>query len=100
MNANVFLLALSQALMMTMVGLVLSSSALVAVGLSAPSGLANLPLAAQYLATLLVLHPAAGLMARRGRRWAGRIKIGRRHGHHLRQQQSWRRHDHPRQQRH
>ena len=68
MNANVFLLALSQALMMTMVGLVLSSSALVAVGLSAPSGLANLPLAAQYLATLLVLHPAAGLMARRGRR--------------------------------
>jgi hypothetical protein len=32
MNANVFLLALSQALMMTMVGLVLSSSAVVAVG--------------------------------------------------------------------
>lgn len=68
MNANVFLLALSQALMMTLVGLVLSSSALVAVGLSAPAGLANLPLAAQYLATLLVLHPAARLMGRHGRR--------------------------------
>lgn len=68
MNANVFLLALSQALMMTLVGLVLSSSALVAVGLSAPAGLANLPLAAQYLATLLVLHPAARLMGTYGRR--------------------------------
>ena len=68
MNANVFLLALSQALMMTLVGLVLSSSALVAVGLSAPAGLANLPLAAQYLATLLVLHPAARLMGTHGRR--------------------------------
>jgi hypothetical protein len=32
------------------------------------AGLANLPLAAQYLATLLVLHPAARLMAPRGRR--------------------------------
>lgn len=52
---------------MTTVSLVLSSSALVGVQLSSP-GLATVPLALQYLATMLVLYPAARLMERHGRR--------------------------------
>jgi hypothetical protein len=68
MNRNVLLLALSQALAMTVVSLMLSASALVSVGLSATPGWATLPLAMQYLATMLALHPLARLMARRGRR--------------------------------
>ncbi len=68
MNRNVVLLALSQALAMTVVSLMLSASALVSVSLSAASGWATLPLAVQYLATMLALHPLARLMARRGRR--------------------------------
>lgn len=67
MNRNVFLLALSQAALMTTISLVLSSSALVGVQLSSPS-LATLPLAFQYLATMLALYPAARLMERHGRR--------------------------------
>ncbi len=68
MNRNVVLLALSQALAMTVVSLMLSASALVSVGLLAEPGWATLPLAVQYLATMLALHPLARLMARRGRR--------------------------------
>jgi hypothetical protein len=66
MNRNVVLLALSQALAMTVVSLMLSASALVSVELSAAPGWATLPLAVQYLATMLALHPLARLMARRG----------------------------------
>ena len=68
MNRNVVLLALSQALAMTVVSLMLSASALVSVGLLAAPGWATLPLAVQYLATMLALHPLARLMAGRGRR--------------------------------
>ena len=68
MNRNVLLLALSQALMMTVVSLVLSSSALVGISLSVSAGLATVPLAAQYLATMLSLHVLSSLMARFGRR--------------------------------
>lgn len=67
MNQNVFLLALSQAVVMTTISLVLSSSALVGVQLSSPN-LATVPLAIQYLATMLALYPAAKLMERYGRR--------------------------------
>ncbi|MDQ3059168.1 MAG: MFS transporter [Pseudomonadota bacterium] len=67
MNRNVALLALSQAAVMTTISLVLSSSALVGVQLSSP-GLATVPLAIQYLATMLVLYPVARLMERHGRR--------------------------------
>jgi len=67
MNQNVFLLALSQAVVMTTISLVLSSSALVGVQLSS-SNLATVPLAIQYLATMLALYPAAKLMERYGRR--------------------------------
>lgn len=68
MNANVTLLALCQGLLMTSIGLTLSASALVGNALAPQAGLATLPLAGQYLATLLALFPAARLMARYGRR--------------------------------
>ena len=56
MNRTVPLLALSQALAMTVISLMLSPSAQVSVDLAATPGWATLPLAAQYLATLLALH--------------------------------------------
>lgn len=67
MRRNIVLLALLQALVMTVVSLVLSVSALVAAQLSSTHW-ATLPLALQSLATLLTLYPAARLMARLGRR--------------------------------
>jgi MFS family permease len=67
MNRNVLLLALSQAAVMTTISLVLSSSALIGTQLSSPN-LATVPLAIQYLATMLVLYPVARLMERHGRR--------------------------------
>ncbi len=73
MNPNVVLLALSQALAMTVVSLMLSSSALVGVALSASPDHATVPLAVQYLATMLALHPLARLSARYGRR---RVFVG------------------------
>ncbi len=68
MNRNIFLLALSQAAMMTTVSLVLSSSALVGAQLSSPD-LATVPLAVQYLGTMVMLYPVARLMERFGRRF-------------------------------
>lgn len=68
MNRNLILLTLSQALMMTVVGLLLSASALVGARLAGSAALATLPLALQYLVTLLALAPASRLMARWGRR--------------------------------
>lgn len=68
MNRNIFLLALSQAAMMTTISLVLSSSALVGAQLSSPD-LATLPLAVQYLGTMVMLYPVARLMERFGRRF-------------------------------
>lgn len=78
MNRNVLLLALSQAFVMTIVSLMLSASVVVSVGLSAAPGWATLPLAMQYLATMLALHPLARLMARRGRGplFAGAALVG------------------------
>lgn len=78
MNRNVVLLALSQAFVMTIVSLMLSASVLVSVGLSAAPGWATLPLAMQYLATMLALHPLARLMARWGRGpvFAGAALVG------------------------
>lgn len=67
MNRNLILLTLSQALMMTVVGLLLSASALVGARLAGSAALATLPLALQYLVTLLALAPASRLMARWGR---------------------------------
>ncbi len=68
MNRNVLLLALCQAAMMTSVSLVLSSSALIGAQLSPGPELATLPLAIQYLATLLMLFPLSWCMQRLGAR--------------------------------
>lgn len=68
MNRNIFLLALSQAAVMTTISLVLSSSALVGAQLSSPD-FATVPLAIQYLGTMVMLYPAARLMERFGRRF-------------------------------
>ena len=68
MNRNIFLLALSQAAVMTTISLVLSSSALVGAQLSS-TDFATVPLAIQYLGTMVMLYPAARLMERFGRRF-------------------------------
>lgn len=65
MRRNVLLLALSQAAAMTSISLVLASSVVIGVNLATPA-LATLPLALQYLSTMLVLYPLARLIARYG----------------------------------
>lgn len=67
MRRNVLLLALSQAAVMTSVSLVLASSVLIGVQLASPA-LSTLPLAMQYLSTMLVLYPVARLISRYGQR--------------------------------
>lgn len=66
MNHQVVLLALSQAALMTIVSLTLASSALIGARLSSAE-FATVPLALQYLATMLMLLPIARLMERFGR---------------------------------
>lgn len=61
---NLSVLAASQAVLMTCISLMLATSALIGKSLSTP-GLASLPLAVQYLGTLLALYPVACLLARR-----------------------------------
>ncbi|WP_291993508.1 MFS transporter [Candidatus Accumulibacter sp. ACC003] len=67
MRRNILLLALSQAAVMTSISLVLASSVVIGVSLATPA-LATLPLAMQYLGTMLVLYPMARLIARYGQR--------------------------------
>ncbi|MBS1131567.1 MAG: Major facilitator superfamily 1 [Proteobacteria bacterium] len=67
MRRNVLLLALSQAAVMTSISLVLASSVLIGVQLASPA-LSTLPLALQYLSTMLVLYPVARLISRYGHR--------------------------------
>jgi MFS family permease len=67
MRRNIVLLALSQAAVMTSISLVLASSVVIGVSLATPA-LATLPLAMQYLGTMLVLYPLARLIARYGQR--------------------------------
>ena len=66
MNRNIILLALSQAAMVTTISLTLASSALVGAQLASPD-LATVPLAGQYLGTMVMLYPVARLMERFGR---------------------------------
>lgn len=72
MKRNVWLLALCQALMMTANALLITTSALVGLRLatanSLGAALATLPLAIQFIATLLTTIPASLLMQRLGRR--------------------------------
>lgn len=68
MHRNVYLLALSQALFMTAVSLVLTVTALVGLALADDKSLATLPLALQFLALTASTLPAALFMRRYGRR--------------------------------
>jgi predicted MFS family arabinose efflux permease len=65
---TVYLLALCQALMMSRNTLMVASAALVGFGLAADTSLATVPLALQFLATMLTTLPAATLLARFGRK--------------------------------
>ena len=65
---NVLLLAACQALMMTGTSLVMTVSALVGHALADDKSLSTLPLALQFLSTMLATIPASMLMKRLGRR--------------------------------
>lgn len=65
---NVLLLAACQALMMTGTSLVMTVSALVGHALADDKSLSTLPLALQFLSTMLATIPASMLMKRIGRR--------------------------------
>lgn len=67
MRRNILLLALSQAAVMVSISLVLAASVVIGVSLATPA-LATLPLAIQYLGTMLALYPLARLIARYGQR--------------------------------
>ncbi len=67
-GAKVFLLALCQGLMMTGNSLLMASSALIGHQLATNKVLATLPLALQFLSTMLTSIPASLLMGRIGRR--------------------------------
>lgn len=68
MNRNTAFLSAAQGLMLTAQTLVIASSALVGHGLAPDRAYATLPLAMQFLATMLTTIPAALLMERIGRK--------------------------------
>ncbi len=68
MNLNLILLAICQALMMTTNTLTITTSALVGASLAPQPSLATLPLATQFLATMLTTLPASLFMGRFGRK--------------------------------
>lgn len=65
---NVPLLAISQALMMSSMSLIITTVALVGSNLANDKSLATLPLAALFIAVMLTIIPAAMLMKRIGRK--------------------------------
>jgi MFS family permease len=67
-NRNVFLLALAQALMMSVNSLMVTSAAIIGSHLATNKALATLPLALQFVAVMLTTIPASMLMARIGRK--------------------------------
>ena len=69
MNKNIFLLVACQSLMVTNNALLLTASALVGMILAENVSLATLPLALQFLATMLASIPASLIMQRFGRRF-------------------------------
>lgn len=68
MDKNVWKLAACQSLMMTNNALLVTTSALVGYALASNTGLATLPLALQFMSTMLASIPASFIMARIGRR--------------------------------
>jgi len=68
LNRNVLQLALAQALMMSVNTLLITASAIIGFTLATDKSLATLPLAMQFLATMLTTIPASMIMNRYGRR--------------------------------
>ena len=68
MKRNVLLLAICQAMMMTGNALIVSTAALVGYLLAEDKSLATIPLAVQFLSTMLTSVPASFIMKRLGRR--------------------------------
>lgn len=68
-NRNVALLALCQALMMTTTSAIIASGAIIGHALADDKALATLPIAFQFIATMLTSIPASLYMRRVGRRW-------------------------------
>lgn len=68
MNLNVYLLAFCQAMMFTGTGLVISSSALIGKDMAPSAAWATVPLAVQYLTTMLVIYAVSHWMKIKGRR--------------------------------
>jgi len=76
MRRNVLLLSLCQALMMTGNSLIIATSALVGLTLASDKSLATLPLALQFLATMLTTIPASLLMRYAGRQLGFMLGVG------------------------
>jgi MFS family permease len=68
MNRSVFILAFCQAMLFSGTGLILSSSALIGRDLAPSPAWATVPLAIQYLTTMLVIFYVSHLMQKMGRR--------------------------------
>ena len=68
-NRNVALLALCQALMMTTTSAIIASGAIIGNALAEDKALATVPIAFQFVATMLTSIPASLYMRRVGRRW-------------------------------
>jgi len=68
-NRNVALLALCQALLMTTTSAIIAAGALVGYALAEDKALATVPIAFQFVATMLTSIPASLYMRRVGRRW-------------------------------
>ncbi len=68
MNRNVLILAFCQAMLFSGTGLILSSSALIGRDLAPSPAWATVPLAVQYLTTMLVIFYVSHLMQKLGRR--------------------------------
>ena len=68
MNRNVFLLAIAQALMLSVNSLMVTSAAIIGSYLATNKALATLPLALQFVAVMLTTIPASILMSRIGRK--------------------------------
>lgn len=69
MNRNVIILAFFQAMLFSGTGLIISSSALIGKDLAPTAAWATLPLALQYLTTMLVIFFVSHLMRMKGRRY-------------------------------
>jgi len=69
MNRNVLILAFCQAMLFSGTGLIISSSALVGNDLAPSPAWATVPLAIQYMTTMLVIFFVSHLMKKNGRRY-------------------------------